>query len=100
MKITGQYPNKAAELNSGKTREMEKQAGKASGTEKNEAQGPVRTEGARITTRLREAVEAVPDIRMDRVAELRAKLAKGEFRVDAERLADSMLRETLREDVE
>ena len=99
MKITGQYPNKAAELNSGKTRETEKQAGKPRGAVTSEVRGPVRTEGAMITHRLREAVEAAPDIRMDRVAELHAKLAKGEFKVDAERLADNLLRDSLREDV-
>ncbi|MDH4247519.1 MAG: flagellar biosynthesis anti-sigma factor FlgM, partial [Deltaproteobacteria bacterium] len=74
--------------------------GKARQTVAKETQGPVRTEGALITRRLREAVETTPDVRENLVNNLRDKLAKGEYRVDANRLADNLLRESLREDVE
>ena len=38
-----------------------------------------------------------PDIREDRVAELKRKISSGEYQIDSEKIADGMLREALRE---
>ena len=38
-----------------------------------------------------------PDIREDRVAELKRKIDSGEYRIDSEKIADGILREALRE---
>jgi negative regulator of flagellin synthesis FlgM len=39
-----------------------------------------------------QAVAAAPDVRVDRIAELRARLERGEFKVDAQRVADGIIR--------
>ncbi len=38
-----------------------------------------------------------PDIREDRVAELKAKIEKGEYKVDPEKIADGMMREAIKD---
>lgn len=40
---------------------------------------------------LREAVDAAPDVRLDRVAELRQRLLAGTYRVPAEKIAEAIL---------
>jgi flagellar biosynthesis anti-sigma factor FlgM len=37
------------------------------------------------------AVEAAPDVRLDRIAELRARIERAEFEVDANRIAEAIL---------
>ena len=38
-----------------------------------------------------------PDVREDRVAELKRKISAGEYQIDSEKIADGILREALRE---
>lgn len=37
------------------------------------------------------AVQAAPDVRLDRVAELRARIERGQFEIDANRIAEAIL---------
>lgn len=37
------------------------------------------------------AVQAAPNVRLDRVAELRARIERGEFDIDANRIAEAIL---------
>lgn len=46
--------------------------------------------------RLIDQVRAQPDLRADRVAELRAQVASGEYRVDGDALAELLIDEGLR----
>ena len=49
--------------------------------------------------KLKQRVAAEPEIRADKVAELKAQLRSGEYTVDTARLADKMLNEALNEEL-
>lgn len=100
MKITGQDPAKTAELTLGKTKGKEAQATPAS--KKREPQRPAQlpTTSSLTTTRAREAIRNEPDVRADKVAEVKERLRNGKYQVDAERLAGNMINQSLREDIE
>ncbi len=99
MKVTGQQPPRSNELNTGRAREAE---------QKHERHGDARADGARSEPnrtsltmhRIKEVIRNTPDVRADRVAELRERIQSGQYRVDAERLAQNLLAESLRDDVE
>ena len=44
-------------------------------------------------------LENIPDIREDKVAQLKEQVEKGTYEVDAEKVADKMLRDTLLNDL-
>ena len=48
-------------------------------------------EAAREASRALQVVEAAPDVRADRVAELRAKIARGDYQPDAKEIAREIL---------
>lgn len=102
MKVTGQNGPRTSELSTGKTREAEQTKGR---TDKH-AKGA--TEGGRVAgnrtsltmNKIREVIQNTPDVRSDRVEAVREQLRKGAFAVDAERLAESLLTASVREDLE
>jgi len=49
------------------------------------------SERARELARAQQAVEAAPDVRADKVAELKQRIANGAYEVPAEALADKLL---------
>jgi flagellar biosynthesis anti-sigma factor FlgM len=49
--------------------------------------------------KLKQRVAAEPEIRADKVAELKAQLKNGEYQVDTAKLADKMLTEALNEEL-
>jgi flagellar biosynthesis anti-sigma factor FlgM len=99
MKVTGQQPPRPSELTSGKARESEaKPTQRREAPAENAAQ--VQQQTTLTTHKLREAVRNTPDVRTDKVNEVRARLKAGEQRVDPERLAQNLLNESLREDLE
>ena len=99
MKVTGQQPPRTPELTSGKAREAEAKLKRA---EQAAQEGPA-AEGNRTSltmSRIREAIRNTPDVRSDRVEAVRQKLRSGNYQVDAEKLAEKVLTESLREDLE
>jgi negative regulator of flagellin synthesis FlgM len=44
-------------------------------------------------------LESIPDVREDKVAELREQIENGTYEIDAEKLADKMLRDSLLNDL-
>ena len=99
MKITGQDPAKTAELTLGKTKGKEPQPAPAAKQEpKRPAQPPATS--SLTTTRAREAIRNEPDVRADKVAEVKERIKSGKYEVDAERLAGNMINHSLREDIE
>ncbi|MBF0286393.1 MAG: flagellar biosynthesis anti-sigma factor FlgM [SAR324 cluster bacterium] len=99
MKITGQNPAVAKELTTGQTKgketSLDKQAGKADNLA---GQGSVKT-SAFTLDKIKERIAAEPDVRADRVAELKAQIKDGQYKVDAQEIAQKMLTESLREDI-
>ncbi len=99
MKIAGQNPNIAKELTTGqaKGKEMsvEQQAGRAGQLK---GQGSVKTSEFTLN-KIKERIAAEPDVRADRVAELKAQIKGGQYKVNAQELAQKMLTDSLREDI-
>ena len=48
--------------------------------------------------KIKNRISTEPEVRADRVADLKAKIKGGEFKVDSQRLAKAMLDDALRED--
>lgn len=44
------------------------------------------------------ALDAIPDIRADKVEEIKARIADGTYRIDSEQIAAKMIREALPDD--
>lgn len=49
--------------------------------------------------KLRGKIESEPDVNLQKVKELKEKIKKGEYKVDNEKLADNMLKDSLLEDI-
>ncbi len=54
--------------------------------------------GSRDVRKIKEILQETPDIRAERVAELKAGIESGEYQVDSRRLADKMLADLLNEE--
>jgi flagellar biosynthesis anti-sigma factor FlgM len=68
------------------------EAGKAEGASAPEgAAGAEKVASAAEVRAAQEAVGAAADVRLDRVAELRARIERGEFKVDADKIADGIV---------
>ncbi|MBI2881400.1 MAG: flagellar biosynthesis anti-sigma factor FlgM [Candidatus Tectomicrobia bacterium] len=68
--------------------------------EERAASGPaeetvVLSSGGREVLRAQKLAESAPEIREEKVAELKAAIEEGRYQVDAEKLADSLLRDPL-----
>jgi negative regulator of flagellin synthesis FlgM len=44
------------------------------------------------------ALAAIPDVRAEKVAEIKARIADGSYRIDSEKIAAEMIRQTLSDD--
>ncbi len=97
MKVTGQSPNTAKELteqakSKGTSRETPSdQPAQLNGT------GPVKT-SAFTLNKIKERIAVEPEIRQDRVAELKSQIESGQYKVDVQGLAEKMINESLQED--
>jgi flagellar biosynthesis anti-sigma factor FlgM len=99
MKITGQDPAKTAELTLGKTKGKESPPAPVA---KKEPPRPAQLPASSnlTTTRAREAIRQEPDVRADKVADVKERIRGGQYEVDADRLAGKMINHALREDIE
>ncbi|MEE8555949.1 MAG: flagellar biosynthesis anti-sigma factor FlgM [bacterium] len=102
MKVTGQDPAKTAELTLGKAKGKEGKDARPSPAAGGEARKPAQlpTNASLTTTRVKEAIRNEPDVRAERVAELRERLKSGSYKIDADKLAGKMLDESIRDDLE
>ena len=100
MKITGQDPAKAAELTVGKGKGRESQRPGKTVTEEAHQPGSLPANANLTTHRVKEAIRNEPDVRAERVAELRQRIKEGTYRVDADEVAEKLLDNHLREDLE
>jgi flagellar biosynthesis anti-sigma factor FlgM len=50
-------------------------------------------------SKIREKITAEPDVNMERVKALKAKIKSGEYQVDTMKLADNLLKDSLLEDL-
>jgi flagellar biosynthesis anti-sigma factor FlgM len=99
MKITGQNPQRAGELAGGKAAEVEPKA-KARPSSPPEAAGKAQARPTLTLDKVKDAIRQEPDIRAERVADLKERVAGGKFTVDENRLAANLINASLREDLE
>jgi flagellar biosynthesis anti-sigma factor FlgM len=99
MKVTGQNTTRAGEISQGKTRESDGRKSQVAGRS---TENPVRVPDrpALTTTKVKDAIRNEPDVRANRVAEVKRRILEGSYQVDAERLARNMINTSLREDLE
>ena len=98
MKVTGQNSNIAKELTTGQARSKELSAeAQASKADPLKGQESVKT-SAFTLNKIKERIAIEPEIRQDRVAELKAQIESGQYKVDVQGLAEKMLTESLQED--
>ncbi len=99
MKITGQNPPRTGELTNTKPRETDGQTGSVAG---HKAQAPAAgpTRASLTVTKVKDAIRNEPDVRADKVAQLREQLRKGDYTVNSDELAANMINSSLREDLE
>ena len=97
MKITGQQPPEFHGVKGGTTKDNQKAADK-SFTLKGLAEPTVKT-STFVMNKIKDKINAEPEIRADRVTELKAKIKSGEYKVDSESLAKKMLEDAFQEDL-
>lgn len=99
MKVTGQNPTRPGEISQGKAREAEGRKGQVAGRS---TENPVRVPDrpALTTMKVRDAIRNEPDVRADRIADVKRRIQDGSYQVDAQRLAKNMINTSLREDLE
>ena len=97
MKITGQQPPEFHGIKGGTAKENQKSAGRP-GSTRESAELPVKT-STFVMDKIKGRISTEPEVRADRVAELKAKIKSGEYQVDSQSLAKTMLEDALQEDL-
>ncbi|MCG8335723.1 MAG: flagellar biosynthesis anti-sigma factor FlgM [Proteobacteria bacterium] len=96
MKIKGQVPKVP-------TQDQGIQKGKEKEIARTEDQKTASTEKTSVeqfaVKKLRGKIESEPDVNLQKVKELKEKLKKGEYKVETEKLADNLLKDSLLEDI-
>ena len=96
MKITGQQPPEFHGVKGGTAKDSQKTADR-SGLTSGTSEPPVKT-STFVMNKIKGRISAEPEVRADRVEELKAKIKSGEFQVDSQRLSKTMLEDALKED--
>ncbi len=97
MKITGQQPPEFHGVKGGTAKDSQKTAYR-SGLTSGISEPPVKT-STFVMNKIKGRISTEPEVRADRVAELKDKIKNGEYQVDAQRLAKTMLEDALQEDI-
>ena len=97
MKITGQQPPEYHGVKGGTGKDNQKTADR-SGNLSGSGDPPVKT-STFVMNKIKSRINAEPEVRAERVAELKAKIKSGEYKVDSERLAKKMLEDAFQEDI-
>jgi|GEM_PF-717529 len=85
------YATRAEEAKATRRTDRDRSVTGAGGASTGEAEAVAVSEGLRQIQRATEAVRTSPDVRADRVAELRRRIEAGEYHVPAEKVAAKLL---------
>ena len=99
MKVNGHQPLNPSDVTAGKAREKAEASRVLRDGQAREPEA-VANRQSFTATRVRDALRAEPDVRPDRVEEVKEKIRSGKFQVDTEKLAENMLLASLTEDLE
>ena len=97
MKITSQQPPEFQGVKGGASRDSQKVADR-SGSLPGAGEPPIKT-STFVMNKIKSRINAEPEVRADRVAELKAKIKSGEYKVDSEKLAKKMIEDAFQEDI-
>ena len=97
MKITGQQPPEFHGVKGGTGKDSHKSADR-SGWISGTSEPPVKT-STFVMNKIKGRISTEPEVRADRVAELKDKIKNSEYQVDAQSLAKTMLEDALQEDI-
>ena len=100
MKVTGKQPHGVSDLTAGKARDAGKNASRVRNGPPQELDNAPNRTSLSTMDKIKESLRNQPDVRAQRVADLKAKIDSGEFKVDSEKLAGNMLTASLEEDLE
>ena len=100
MKITGKQPHGISDLSAGKAKDAAKKVERQQSQSAKETDRASNRASLSTMDKIKESIRNEPDVRAERVAELKAKIESGEFKVDSEKLAAKMLVASLEEDLE
>ena len=94
MKVTGQNPTVLQDVKGGQRKEAD-QVHQTDGLQS--VDESVKTSSFAMD-KMKLRISAEPEVRSDRVAELKGQIKSGEYEVDSQKLAGKILVESLRED--
>jgi len=97
MKITGQQPTEFHGVKGGAAKDNQKTADR-SGWMSGTSEPPIKA-STFVMNKIKGRISAEPEIRADRVGELKEKIKNGDFQVDTQSLAKTMLEDALQEDL-
>ncbi len=97
MKITGQQPPEFHGVKGGTGKDNQKAAERA-GALTGSGEPPVKT-STFVMNKIKSLINSEPEVRTDRVAELKDRIKSGEYKVDSEKLAKKMLEDAFQEDI-
>ena len=106
MKVTAPQHPRASDISTGKTREQEPKQGQigkgptVSQKSMAESERPAGNHTSLTMNRIREVIKSTPDVRSERVEALKERIRSGSYKVNADRLAENLLTESIREDLE
>jgi flagellar biosynthesis anti-sigma factor FlgM len=99
MKVTGQNTQRPNDLAQAKAREAEGRKGQATGRS-TESSVRVSDRPSLTTAKVKDAIRNEPDVRADRVADVKRRIQDGTYVVDDGVLAKNLINASLREDLE
>ena len=97
MKITGQQPPEFHGVKGGTGKENQK-AAEREGTLTGSGEPPVKT-STFVMNKIKSLINSEPEVRTDRVSELKDRIKSGEYKVDSDKLAKKMIEDAFREDI-
>jgi len=97
MKITGQQPPEFHGVKGGAGKDSQKTADR-SGSLPGSSEPHVKT-STFVMNKIKSLINSEPEVRSDKVAELKDRIKSGEYKVDSERLAKKMLEDAFQEDI-
>ena len=97
MKITGQQPPEFHGVKGGAGKDSQKTADR-SGSLPGSSEPHVKT-STFVMNKIKNRINAEPEVRADRVSDIKDKIKSGEYKVDSEGLAKKMLEDAFQEDI-
>ncbi len=97
MKIAGQQPPEFHGVKGGTGKDNQKTADR-SVTLSGSGEPPVKT-STFVMNKIKSLINVEPEVRADKVAEFKARIKSGEYKVDSESLSKKMLEDAFQEDI-